>query len=199
VRSTEPMAEVTIHMAAAAETVWDLVSDLPRMGDWSPETARVEWIGGARGPMAGAKFRGHNQSGTKKWATTGCIAEAERGRVISWDVTTGPFAIARWAYRIAPTEDGGCDVTEQMFDHRSGLLKVLGPRVSGSSHDGDHNRTGMEATLAKLKAAAEAEPKAAAEAEPKTEAEPKAEAEPEAEPKAEADPKAEAEPKAAGS
>jgi uncharacterized protein YndB with AHSA1/START domain len=157
-RNAQPLAEVTVHMDAPPERVWDLVSDLTRMGDWSPETARVEWIGGARGPMAGAKFRGHNRFGSKKWATTGCIAEAERGRVISWDVTAGPFGVARWAYRMTPTEDGGCDVTEQMFDHRNTLIQVLGRRVSGSAHDGDHNRAGMEATLAKLKAVAEATP-----------------------------------------
>jgi uncharacterized protein YndB with AHSA1/START domain len=154
-RNAQPLAEVTVHIAAPAETVWDLISDLPRMGDWSPETARVEWIGGARGPMAGAKFRGHNQAGSKKWATTGCIAEAERGRVVSWDVTSGPFGVARWAYRFTPTDDGGCDVTEQMFDHRNGLIKFAGKRVSGSDHGAAHNAEGMKATLARLKAAAE--------------------------------------------
>jgi uncharacterized protein YndB with AHSA1/START domain len=159
-RNAQPLAEVTVHVAAPAETVWDLVSDLPRMGDWSPETARVEWIGGAKGPMAGAKFRGHNRSGSKKWSTTGCIAEADRGRVIAWDVTAGPFGVARWAYRFTPTDDGGCDVTEQMFEHRNAVTKFFGGLMSGSSHDGTHNRVGMEATLAKLKAAAEAPPAA---------------------------------------
>ena len=41
---------------AAPERIYDLVADLPRMGEWSPECQRVEWEGGADGPAEGARF-----------------------------------------------------------------------------------------------------------------------------------------------
>ena len=43
------MADVreTQHIDAPAELVYDLVADLPRMGEWSPECERVVWRGGA--------------------------------------------------------------------------------------------------------------------------------------------------------
>ena len=50
---------VTIHMSAPPEQVWDLVSDVTRIGSYSPETFEAEWIDGATGPAVGARFRGH--------------------------------------------------------------------------------------------------------------------------------------------
>ena len=50
---------VTVHMAAPPEQVWDLVSDVTRIGSYSPETFEAEWIDGATGPAVGARFRGH--------------------------------------------------------------------------------------------------------------------------------------------
>ena len=40
---------VTKDIAAPAATVWALVSDLPRMGEWSPENCGGQWVKGATG------------------------------------------------------------------------------------------------------------------------------------------------------
>jgi len=50
---------VTVHIAALAEPVWDLVSDVTRIGEFSPETFEAQWLDRASGPQAGARFRGH--------------------------------------------------------------------------------------------------------------------------------------------
>ena len=50
---------VTVHIAAPAGLVWDLVSDVTRIGEFSPETFEAQWLDGASGPRAGARFRGH--------------------------------------------------------------------------------------------------------------------------------------------
>ena len=49
--------EVTKVIAATPERVYELVSDLPRMGEWSPENTGGSWIKGATGPAVGAKFK----------------------------------------------------------------------------------------------------------------------------------------------
>ena len=54
-----PGGSVTVSMAAAPEEVWDLVSDVTRIGEFSPETFEAEWVDGADGPALGAHFRGH--------------------------------------------------------------------------------------------------------------------------------------------
>mgnify|MGYP003446330504 CR=1 FL=1 len=36
---------VTVHMEASPEKVWALVSDVTRIGEFSPETLEAEWLG----------------------------------------------------------------------------------------------------------------------------------------------------------
>jgi hypothetical protein len=63
---------VTVHMAASPEKVWALVSDVTRIGEFSPETFEAQWLDGATGPAVGAKFRGHvkrNGKGPVYWTT----------------------------------------------------------------------------------------------------------------------------------
>jgi uncharacterized protein YndB with AHSA1/START domain len=149
--------EVSVHIDAPAERVWELVGDPARMGEWSPETTKVVYRGGAAGPALGARFRGYNKVGVKLWWTSGRITTYEPGRHLVWDVTSTGLPVAAWGYRVDPDADGrGCTVTETFDDHRGGIMKVLGMvvRTVGDAHE--HNRKGMEATLAKVKAAAEA-------------------------------------------
>ena len=50
---------MSVHIDAPAERVWELVSDVTRIGEFSPETFEAEWLDGADRPRAGARFRGH--------------------------------------------------------------------------------------------------------------------------------------------
>lgn len=62
---------VTVWMDATPEQVWDLVSDVTKVGRYSPETFDAEWLDGATGPAVGVRFRGHvkrNQKGPTYWA-----------------------------------------------------------------------------------------------------------------------------------
>src|SRR6516164_8358053 len=43
--------------------IYGLVSDLPRMGEWSPECERVEWTGTTTVAAEGARFVGRNRGG----------------------------------------------------------------------------------------------------------------------------------------
>jgi uncharacterized protein YndB with AHSA1/START domain len=145
---------VTVHIAAPPARVYELVSDLSRMGEWSPEATGGRWVGGASGPAVGARFRGTNRKGIARWSTTSTIVEATPGQAIAWDVTTGPFPVARWAYRIAPNGDG-CDVTETWEDHRSPVTKTLTGLALAVRDRATHNEANMRVTLERLKVAAE--------------------------------------------
>ena len=149
------MTTVSTEIAAPAEAVWALVSDLTRMGEWSPETTKVEWTGDSTGPAVGATFRGTNKLGPRRWSTNGRIVVADPPRELAWDVAAVGLAVARWTYRIESTGEFSCRVTETFEDKRGGLVKILGNVVSGVKDRGVHNAKGMEQTLARLKAAAE--------------------------------------------
>lgn len=146
---------VTRDVAASPETVWEMISDLPRMGDWSPENVGGTWVGGATGPAPGAKFRGVNRSEQRSWKTVAKVVDADPGRRFAFMVTVGGLPVAEWAYDLEPTESG-CRVTESWTDRRPGFFKPIAAKVTGVSDRVRHNRSTMEATLAALAAAAEA-------------------------------------------
>jgi uncharacterized protein YndB with AHSA1/START domain len=148
------MIEVSTHIDVSPDAVWQLVGDPSRMGEWSPECRRVRWLGRASGPAVGARFKGYNRIGWRRWSTVGTVAAYEPGREIAWDVSVGPLAVARWSYRVEPT-DTGCTLTESFVDQRGPLVHTVGAAVRGVGDTETHNRSGMARTLANIKAAAE--------------------------------------------
>lgn len=146
----------SLSVAAPADVVYDLVSDLPRMGEWSPECERVVWRGDATSAVKGAQFVGHNRAGSRKWSTQGEIVIAEFGRHLAFEITFGPMKIARWEYLIVPddTDPSTCTVVEEWTDRRPGWYRAPADKVFGIRLK--VNQRGMVKTLANLKNAAEA-------------------------------------------
>lgn len=145
---------VSTEITAPPGKVWDLVSDLTRMHEWSPENDTVVWLKGATGPAPGATFKGTNRLGARKWSTKGRVVESMPGSVLSFRVLAGGMKVARWTYRIEPT-DSGCRVTESWDDERGGFVTFAGRLMTGVSDRTTHNRAGMEQTLRNLKVAVE--------------------------------------------
>lgn len=148
----QPTVTVSRDVPATPETVWTMVTDLPRMGEWSPENRGGAWIGGADGPEVGARFRGKNSNGKKSWSTvvevTRCDAPGDF--VFSLMVFGRPWC--DWSWSITPTT-GGCTVTHGWLDRRSTFAVRLGKIVSGVADRASHNRANMEITIDALVAA----------------------------------------------
>jgi hypothetical protein len=142
----------SVEVDAAPEAVYALVSDLRRMGSWSPECTGVTWRGSAPEPVEGARFVGHNRSGRLRWSTFGEVVAADPGRRFAFEVTVGPVRVARWEYLFEATASG-CTVTEQWTDRRPAPMRRLMDTLLGSREQA--NRRGIQATLAALKAEAE--------------------------------------------
>jgi hypothetical protein len=99
---------------ATPEHIYDMVADLPRMGEWSPECERVEWEGGASGPAPGARFVGHNRGGPRglfRWSRQGRVLATDPGREFAFVTEEGGRESTVWRYRLEPVE-GGTRVTE---------------------------------------------------------------------------------------
>ncbi len=150
--------EVTVRVAAPAERVYELVSDVTRMGEWSPETTRCVWLDGATGPTVGARFKGTNARGFVRWSTKPKVVAASPGREFAF--VTGHLGkdMTKWTYTFAPAESGNAtDVTESYelmrdnpwyFRMAERHLMRVDDRVS------DLER-GMRATIERIKAVAE--------------------------------------------
>ncbi len=146
---------VTLHMAAPPERVWDLVSDVTRIGRYSPETFEAEWIDGATGPAVGARFRGHvkrNQKGPVYW-TTCTVTESDPGRTFAFGVgSPGKPPLNVWRYDVVAAGDGS-DVTESFTLSPTWWLRLYWFCLGWAR--GKTNRNGMRATLERVKADAE--------------------------------------------
>ncbi len=146
----------SLVVSAPADAVYDLVADLPRMGEWSPECDRVTWRGGATSAAKGAQFLGFNRAGSIRWMTQGEVVTAESGRHLAFEIRFGPLNIARWEYFIVPddADPTSCTVVEEWTDRRPGWCAASADKAFGSRAKTNHR--GMEETLANLKRAAEA-------------------------------------------
>ena len=140
---------VSREMAAPPEEVWALVSDLTRMGEWSPEAKGGRWAGGVDGPAVGAVFKGRNRNGRYRWPTNVAVIECDPPRRFAFRLNIPFMGGCDWVYDIEPTGEG-CRVTESWVDFRKRSLVVVGRILSGVADRSTHNRAGMEQTLDRL-------------------------------------------------
>ena len=139
------------EVAALPGAVWALVSDLPRMGQFSNENDGGKWLGGATGPEVGATFRGSNRNGLRRWSTKVTVVDAEPETRFAFDVDSIGVSISHWSYDVEPT-DGGCRVTETWTDRRPGWFKPVARLATGISDRAEYTRNGMTLTLDRIAA-----------------------------------------------
>jgi uncharacterized protein YndB with AHSA1/START domain len=146
--------EVSVHVDAPPEEVWALVSDVTRIGEFSPETFEARWTRGSTGPEVGASFKGHvkrNGVGPTYWSPCQVTA-SEPLKAFEFAVGTDAVTLNNWGYRLEP-EGSGTLVTEYFRLEPSLPLRVywlLLGRLRGRT-----NRRGMRTTLERMKAVLE--------------------------------------------
>lgn len=96
-----------IEIRAAPEVIYDLVSSIDRVPEFSPECRKTEWIGELREPVLGARFRGRNRWLGFTWWREVQITRAERGREFGFETVPARGIYhdrTKWRYRFEPTE-----------------------------------------------------------------------------------------------
>jgi uncharacterized protein YndB with AHSA1/START domain len=146
--------EVSRDIAASPEAVYDAISDVTRMGEWSEECYACEWHEGFDGPVVGATFDGHNRHGENEWTTQSKVVEADPGRSFAFEVSMFDFHYATWGYRIEPTA-GGSRVTEWNENLLPDSAMESAKQISGVDDRPARNRQTMSGTLDRLAAALE--------------------------------------------
>ncbi|HLY82091.1 MAG TPA: SRPBCC family protein [Acidimicrobiales bacterium] len=145
----------SIVVARSPEDLYHMVSDVTRMGEWSPVCKTCWWDEGA-GPAVGAWFTGRNELPDRTWETRSEVVVADPGHEFAF-IVGGKFA--RWGYTFVPVENG-TQVTESwgflpagiaMFEERFGAEAEA--QIANRS---DAAQSGIPATLAAIKKVAEA-------------------------------------------
>ena len=145
---------VTVHISSPPEPIWALVSDVTKIGRYSPETFEAEWLDGATGPAVGARFRGHvkrNGKGPTYWTTCTVIA-SDPGREFAFGVGSSDKPLNVWRYKLDPSGDG-TDVTESFTLAPTKMLRLYWALLGWTR--GRTNRNGMRTTLERIKAEVE--------------------------------------------
>lgn len=138
-----------------AETLYDLISDITRTGEWSPVCASCWWEDDGDAGQAGAWFTGRNELPYRTWETRSQVVVAERGREFAWVV--GGNAV-RWGYTLGPAENG-TTLTES-WDFLPGGIAMFEEKYGEKAPAQIADRTqqaldGIPKTLAAIKRIAE--------------------------------------------
>jgi uncharacterized protein YndB with AHSA1/START domain len=153
----EPMnLSESVTVAAPPEAVWDLVTDVTRMGEWSPETIAAWWLGGATTAGTGVRFKGRNKRGRMRWATTCEITAADRGSRFSFVRVSRIDNGTDWTFTMEPN-DGGTLLTESARQRRlpNSAARLAGRITFGTNRE-EQVRQGIRTTIDRIKATAEA-------------------------------------------
>jgi uncharacterized protein YndB with AHSA1/START domain len=154
----KPIATGRVSIKASPDKVYELISDPTVMVTFAEEVFQARWIGGATKAAVGAKFKGSNRNGWRRWVTTCTITEAEPGHRFVYEVST-PFKvpISRWVYELRRTEDG-CTVTESSWLRVPPWFIPIAIFITGEPDRPGVNNANIATTLQRLKEHVEAEP-----------------------------------------
>jgi hypothetical protein len=147
-------AEVHVHVDAAPAVVYAVVSDVTRMGEWSPETVKCGWVDGATGPAVGARFKGSNKRSFLRWSTKPTVVVADQGRAFAFEVGSD----IRWTYRV--DDDGAGTTLTESFDVLNDLAwyyPIVERYLMGIKDRRADLEHGMAVTLERIKQVVESE------------------------------------------
>ena len=148
---------VSIEIASTPDQIWALVSDITRMGEWSPECVRCTWAKGATGPAVGARFRATNKGRRgPSWFNMPKVTVAEPGREFAFNRSGPGIGSYTWRYVLEPTQ-AGARLTESFDAERplGSFMSWITEKWTGSTDRDADLHKGMTTTLARIKAAAE--------------------------------------------
>ena len=145
------------YIEAPPEALYDVIADITRTPELSPEIISAEWIDGATGPAVGARFRARNKTGRgPSWHNEPVVTAADRGRAFAFSRTEKGAGTIVWTYRFTP-EGTGTRVTESY--EVTSPVQLFGWFVIGVLYGNKDRRSdlrrGMTTTLERLAALTE--------------------------------------------
>jgi len=144
--------QVSRHIEASPETLYDIIADVTRMPELSPELVSCTWLDGATRPAVGARFVAVNVAPNgRTWKNRPAVAVADRPREFAISRTEPMAGTVRWRYLFEP-EGSGTRVIESYEVERpvTRLGWLVIERIFAGKDRRDALRLGMEQTLDRL-------------------------------------------------
>lgn len=152
----EPLLEDCVEISAPPARVWELVSDLTRMPEWSPQVLSSRLRRGFDRVELGTQFTNKNREGDLEWVTHAEVARFTPAKELAFRVEEN-FVI--WSFVLEPTDAGGTRLTQRRETPEgiSELSRDLTDGFMGGQEAFTASlRSGMRQTLERIKSAAEA-------------------------------------------
>jgi uncharacterized protein YndB with AHSA1/START domain len=150
-KSTQPTAiTATVQINASPDEVWQIVSDLGRMPEFSPELRKAFVIGK---PGVGANIIGINRRKAVHWPTTSKVVRWEPGRAVGWKTRESG---ATWVYELEPTATGTAVTGRRVLPKFTFGTSLLGPVIGGAQGHDAELADGIRLTLERIRATVEA-------------------------------------------
>lgn len=163
----------SVVVALDADRTYALLSDVTRMGQWSPVCTACWWDDEAQAGQVGAWFTGRNELSESRseatgdivpartWETRSQVVAADPGREFAWEVNDG---WVRWGFTLEPAtagaQDGGTRVTQSWQFLPKGIEGFRGRFGDDADRQialrSEQAKSGIPATLAAIKATADA-------------------------------------------
>jgi uncharacterized protein YndB with AHSA1/START domain len=146
-----PLLQAQIDIDAPVSKVWQLVSDLSRMPQWSPQCRVMKALGPLR---QGATTINLNRRGRMYWPTTSVVTEVIPEKKLAFRV---PINRTIWSYELEPTEGGTRLVESRHAENGTTAFSnmSINAMMGGVPSFERELVEGMNATLSRIKAAAE--------------------------------------------
>ncbi|WP_072691007.1 SRPBCC family protein [Rhodococcus marinonascens] len=144
--------EANIDIDATPQDVWAVVSDLKRMGEWSPQCRQMRVLGGI--VQEGTRTLNINRKGFLVWPTRSKVVKFQPNKTIAFRILENGTV---WSYELEPIA-GGTKVTERrdIPAEVSKVSRFLVKTVLGGNDDFEVDLVnGMNTTLARIKSEAE--------------------------------------------
>ena len=142
----------TVEMNAGADEVWQVVSDLARMPEFSPELRKAFVLGK---PGVGANIIGINRRKAVFWPTTSKIVRWEPRRAVAWRTRESG---ATWIYELEPTPTGTAVTGRRVLPRFTMGTALLGPFIGGAEGHDTELAAGIRTTLERIRTAVEDRP-----------------------------------------
>lgn len=144
--------EATIDIDANPEQVWKIISDLKRMGEWSPQCKLMKVFGGD--VRRGTTTLNINRKGLLVWPTRSKVIEFEPNKKIAFRVLDNKTI---WSYSLTPNGTGTSVVEKREAPSgTTAISSFLVKNVLGGSDQFDIELVdGMNKTLQRIKAETE--------------------------------------------
>jgi uncharacterized protein YndB with AHSA1/START domain len=146
-----PLLQAQVDINAPVSKVWSLVSDFGRMPEWSPQCRLMRALGPVR---QGTRTINFNRRNLLFWPTTCTVTEVIPDQKLAFRVNTNNTI---WSYELQPIPKGTRVIESR---HAENGVKPVSAMAVNALFGGTANFErelvdGMNASLAKIKAAAE--------------------------------------------